>query len=338
MQFTVVAMLCLTFPLMTAAADPAAAPVPVRVAKLATVVVDLESSAPAEVLALNAATLSAQLAAVITGIHADVGQSVQSGDLLLELDATDYELAVQQAQAALTSSQAQKAQADARLTRARELGQQQYLSDDELLARETDVAVLAAQILSQQVQLAIARRQLSKTRILAPFDGAVTGRMAQLGAYVTPGSPLLSLSETARFELDAQVPDALADTLLRSSNMRFVSRNESWPVELIRLSPLVEAPLRSRRARLAFSGSAPPVGRSGELVWRVEKGLLPVNLVVRREGQLGVFLARGGIAQFTPLPGAQEGRPVAIDLPLDSDIVVDGRERLQPGDAIAVSQ
>ena len=70
----------------------------------------------------------------------------------------------------------------------------------------------------------------------------------------------------------------------------------------------------------------------------MDKGQLPSNLVSRRNGRLGVFLHLGGKAVFTPLPGAQEGRPVAIDLPLQSEIIIHGRDRVQDGDTVIVSR
>ena len=95
---------------------------------------------------------------------------------------------------------------------------------------------------------------------------------------------------------------------------------------------------RARRARFEFTGAAPSVGRSGEVVWRVARGQLPASLISRRDGTLGVFLLEGsreaGRAVFHSLPGAQEGRPATIDLPPDREVILRGRERLQDGDAV----
>ena len=316
----------------------AQSPAPVQVSTLDKVLVDLEWRAPADVKTLNSSTLAAEVSAVVKIIHADVGQQVAMGELLLELDPTDYELNLQQAEANLVSSKAQKANADARLKRARDLVQNQYLSQDELLANETDVVVMESRIRSNEVGVAIARRNLDKCRITAPFNGVVNQRTAQVGSYVTVGSPLLGFTEVDRFELEADIPAGLAPSIALANSIRFVSRNQSWPLELLRLSPIIDTSLRTRKARLAFIEEAPAVGRSGEVIWNVNNGLLPVDLVVRRGGILGVFLHVEGIATFTPLPGAQEGRPVPVDLPLDAEIVVQGRDRLQHGDRITPSR
>jgi RND family efflux transporter MFP subunit len=315
-----------------------AAQLAVSVEDISTVLVDLERRAPADVKPLNSAQISAEVAAVVKTLHADVGQRVSAGELLVELEARDYELNLNQARANLASSQAQKASADAKLARAQDLVKDKYLSDDTLLDRQTDAAVWSAQIRANEVAVAIAQRSLDKCRVLAPFDGVVVERTAQIGSYIGNGSPLVRVTQVDRFELDAEIPSNVADSLLMSDEIRFVSRGQEWPLKLLRLSPVIESERRTQRARLAFSGEAPAIGRSGEVVWHVDKGMLPSNLISRRNGQLGVFLHDQGKAVFTPLPGAQEGRPVAVELPADAEIITLGRNRLQDGDSVSVSR
>lgn len=322
-----VLFLALGLPGLQAAEDP----VPVQVAPVSEVLIDLERSAPAEVVPLNRSVLAAQVAAPVAAIHADAGQPVSAGDLLIELDPADFALALAQAEATLAALEAERVQARARLERARELGANQYLSADELLARETELAVVAARIQAQRVAVDTATRNLEKTRITAPFDGVVEQRFAQLGGYVVPGGPLVELVETERFELDAQIPAEFAASLEHAEPVFFRSRNERWPVRLLRLSPVVGRERRSRLARFGFDESAPAVGRSGEVVWRVEDGLLPASLVVRRNGRLGVFVADGDTARFHVLPEAQEGRPVPVAFDPGTLLVTAGRDRLQDG-------
>ncbi len=314
------------------------AQVSVRVDDVSNVLVDLERRAPADVRPLNNAQISAEVSAVVNTVHADVGQHVQAGDLLLELDPRDFQLNLNQALANLTSSQAQKASADAKLSRAEGLVQDNYLSADALLDRQTDAAVWSAQIRANEVAVAIAQRNLDKCRILAPFDGVVVERTAQVGSYVSNGNPLVRVIQIDRFELDAEVPSDVAGSLLAADEIRFVSRGQEWSLELLRLSPVIESERRSQRARFAFTESAPAVGRSGEVVWHVEKGMLPSSLISRRNGQLGVFLHDQGKASFMPLPAAQEGRPVAVDLPAGAEVITLGRDRLQDGDSVNVSR
>jgi RND family efflux transporter MFP subunit len=334
MRFIAILALLLT----TITPSLALAQVPVSVEPLESVLVDLERRAPADVRPLNDSLIAAEVAAVVQGVHAEVGQQVAKGDLLLQLDATDYELGLRQAEANLVSAKAQKAQADAKLERATELLENQYLSADALLDRETDVAVWAARILEAEVAIAVSQRNLEKCRVTAPFNGVVAERHAQVGAFVTNGNPLLRLTQVDQFELDAEIPVSVADSLETAETVEFLSRGQRWPVSLLRLAPTIEKERRSRRARFTFTGNAPAVGRSGEVVWQVEDGQLPSNLVARRNGQLGVFLHVDGKAVFKILPGAQEGRPVMVGLPGGSEVIIRGRDRVQDGDAVTVTR
>lgn len=310
----------------------------VRTQPLSEVLVDFERRAPAEVLALNDSSIAAEVSAVVLTVHADVGQVVSKGDLLLELDPLDYQLNLKQAEANLASNQAQLSQAEVKLKRAKTLGTNQYVSADELLERETSVMVFQAQIQSGDVAVAIARRNLEKCSIRAPFDGVVGDRMAQVGNFVRNGEVLIAVTQLDRFELDTRIPDSQADELAGSGQVRFESRGQSWPVELLRMSSVIDSQGRTRRARFVFMQDAPTVGRSGEIVWKVGEGLLPSNLISRRDGVLGVFLLDNGKARFQPLPGAQEGRPADVSLAPTSRVITLGRERLQDGADVTVQR
>ena len=171
----------------------AQAAVNVRAQDLNEVLVDFERRAPAEVRALNDSTIASEVSAVVLSLHADVGQAVKKGELLLELDPVDYQLNLKQAEANLVSSRARLSQANAKLKRAKTLGDSQYISADELLERETDVMVFNAQIQANEVAVSIARRNLDKCSLLAPFDGVVGKRMAQVGNFVRSGDPLIAV-------------------------------------------------------------------------------------------------------------------------------------------------
>ena len=310
----------------------------VRAQPLNEVLVNFERRAPAEVRALNDSTIAAEVSSVVLFVHADVGQAVREGDLLLELDPVDYQLNLKQAEANLASSKARLSQANAKLKRARTLGDNKYVSADELLERETDVMVFGAQIQANEVAVSVARRNLDKCSLTAPFDGVVGERMAQVGNFVRNGDPLIAVTQVDQFELNAEIPDAQADEVMHEGGIRFESRGHSWPVELLRFSPVISSQGRTRQARFAFTGNAPAVGRSGELVWQVGEGMLPSNLISRRSGVLGVFVVDSGKARFEPLPGAQEGRPVQVNLPATTQVITLGRDRLQDGATLNVQQ
>lgn len=308
----------------------------VEIAPLADIVVAREHRVPAEALPLNDSLLSAEVNAVVQEIAADVGARVSAGDLLIALEETDFALQLQAAEASLAAARSRLAEAEAKRDRAARLGDSQYVSEDELLTRETTVAVSLADIRNAEARVAIARRNLEKCRIIAPFDGVVQERPAQVGAYVTVGSPLLRLVQTDRLELAAEIPTSLSATLDEGAEAIFETQDGQWPVRLARLSDVVATDRRARRARFVFTADAPAPGRSGLVIWSSAQGQLPARMLSRRDGMLGVFLYRDGRAEFTPLPRAEEGRPVAVDLPVESLVIVQGQDRLQDGDPVAL--
>ncbi|VAW44073.1 hypothetical protein MNBD_GAMMA02-984, partial [hydrothermal vent metagenome] len=228
-------------------------------------------------------------------------------------------------------------QAALRLKRANELKQSQYISADDLLGRETDVAVLRADLWRLKVAQKSAKRSAEKTQVKAPFDGIVTARQAQQGQMMLLGLPLLKLVQVSEPQIHAKIPSHLASQLSKADRTFFVSNNKETAVDLIKLTQVIEQQTSMQTARFKPAAEV-LVGQTGQLVWYLKDQLLSADLVVKRQGQLGVFIANNGQAKFMPLPAAQEGRPVAIN---DSQtwsgpVIIGGRERLQDGQAISV--
>ncbi len=315
-----------------------AAPVPVTVAPLSSQLVDLEVRAPATVVPANRAVITAQVTALVDGIAADVGATVRKGEMLVRLDDRDARLSLSRARAELAALDAQIEQAAIRLRRGEELGESSFISDDELLERRTTLSVLRANREAQELAVAGAELTLSRTRIAAPFDAAVVARAAQVGSLAQPGTPLITLVQTNNREVDADLDPRYAGDVVDATGLYFESQGQRFPLELARLSPIIEVDSRVRKGRFRFAAAAAAIGSSGEVGWLDARGLLPVPLIVQRNGRLGVFIAEGERARFVVLPTAQEGRPARADLPAETLVVVRGQARLQDGDELAITR
>ncbi len=222
-----------------------------------------------------------------------------------------------------------------RLKRANELKNNQYISADDLLGRETDVAVLRADLLRLKVAEQAANRQAEKTKIRAPFAGVVTQRQAQQGQLLTVGSPIMNLVQISDPQIHAKIPGHLSSQLVQADRTAFLQNNTEVPVELIKLSNVIEQQTSIQTARFKPLGEV-VVGNTGQLVWYLTGQLLSAELVVKRQGKLGVFIVNGQQAKFMPLPNAQEGRPVPMNETPGWQVIIGGRERLQDGQIISV--
>lgn len=313
-----------------------AAPVEVGVRLLHEVALPDRGTAPASVIAPNDSRIAAEVTARVARVHAEVGGTVRAGQLLLELDPTDYRLALAQADAQVTAARARVALAEQRFQQAVTLRKKQFVSDDAVLELKTGVQAAEADLEVAQAQRAVAARNVEKCRIVAPFAGVVLERQAQVGAMATPGATLLRLVDLAPPEIEAQVQAIQADELPRATELTFDGQDRRYPVKLLRLSPVVEVAARTRVARLAFTAQAAPAGSSGTLRWLTPGVLLPPELMVKREQTLGAFVVENGRARFIPAPAAQEGRPFAVTLPPETPVVVRGQQGLTDGQAVTV--
>ena len=157
------------------------------------------------------------------------GDQVTRGQLLLRIDATQYEAMVARARGAVSEALAREAQARAGLlraeqaaTRARALHERDrsLISDEALEQAETELDVQtalleAARFGVDQARAALteAENQLSKTVIRSPLDGIVTrlnveeGETAIVGMMNNPGSLLLTISDLSVMEAVVEVDE-----------------------------------------------------------------------------------------------------------------------------------
>jgi len=318
--------------LLAASALAQEPPPATSVRTLAEIAIHPERDASAQVVSLNESRIAAEIAGRIEEVPVEVGQRLAKDAVVARLDCRDHELARDRALAGLAGARSRLALADQQLARSRELRAQGFISEEALSARQTDVEVLRAEVAQGDVQLASAERAVGKCVVRSPFAAIVRERLGQVGELAAPGSPLAVLVDAGRIEVAAQVQAKDAPSLARAARVRFAGAGGDRALALERISPAIDPQTRTREARLRFAGAAAPPGASGRIVWRDSDAHVPPEIVVRRAGRLGVFVANGGQAHFHALPDAQEGRPARAEgLAAGARIVVKGQLALKDG-------
>ncbi len=332
------AAIALTLAVTTAMATAARAQqdaVRVTVLPLSEVAVTLSESAPATAIGLSQARVASRLSGVVDTIEVEVGERAGAGEVLATLDCTEYRQALARAEAQLDALEARRRLADEQLARALKLLPTRNISEEQVNQRRAEADAAAAELVAQGAQIAIADRQVEHCRIQSPFDGVVTGRHASRGDFVSPGSAIVDVLDTAAVEVSTRLP---LQAVARIGRQRLVFRTElgEYPVRLRTMLPVVDGSSRSREARLAFTGEPALAGTPGRLAWVSDAPAIPAHLLVEREEGLGVFVAAEDAARFVPLPGALAGRPAQTDLDPATPIVVEGRHLLEPGSSIQI--
>lgn len=288
-----------------------------------------ERSAQAQVVSLNESKIAAELSARIVKLAVEPGQRIDRGTLIAQLDCRDYDLAVERAQAATKASEARARLADLQHARALKLATEGFISKDGMDIRGAERDTAGADVAVNTAALNTVRAAQARCVVRAPFPSIVLERLAQEGEIALPGTPLVSLLDSSRIEVRAEVQEADVAGLRTARQITFVNADTRYPLRLLRLSPARLKASRLAEARLRFTAAAAAPGSSARVIWASPDMHVPAELLARRQGRLGVFVATDKTARFHPLPNAQEGRPAKAEgLSADSRIVVRGMGEL----------
>lgn len=306
----------------------------VRTVRLGDVLAIPEFSAPATVVARNAPSLAAEIAARVEDISVKVGDGVTADDLLVRLDCRRYESLLTARQAAVDRARAQQSFAEQQLQRARNLQRKKSISEELLDQRRTDLATAEADLLASEQELRLAEIDVGHCDVRAPVDAVVTERTTSVGSYANVGTVLLKLLEVEGQEVSVDLRHDQADGLQSAHSVVFANDGTDHPVTLRTLLPRVDPVARTREARLVFKGEAAVAGTPGRIVWYGARSMLPSDYLVRRDGRLGVFVLDADRARFIEIPDAQDGRPAVLQLAPETLLISEGRQRLVDNDLV----
>ncbi len=169
--------------------------------------------------------ISADISGRVTDLYVEEGQWVEQGDVLLRIDRSSFEAAVNRATASVAQARAQAAQAranllraESELERAEQLAPQNLLSPADLEQARTQLMVTEAQmeaaehgVTQAEAGLSEANDQLRKTTISAPMSGHVVrlnievGETAVVGTMNNAGSLLLTIADLSEMEARVRV-------------------------------------------------------------------------------------------------------------------------------------
>jgi len=185
-------------------------PQPVSVATVQRRDLAVAIDAIGSITAANTAVVRAKVAGELKAIYFKEGQSVKAGQLLALIDPRSFEIARDQALAALARDKAQLENARADLTRYKDLVAQEAAPRQQLDTQVATVRQLEATVQSDQATLDSAKLQLSYTRVTAPISGQVGLKQADLGNNVTTTDTngIVSIAQTQPAAVVFAVPDA----------------------------------------------------------------------------------------------------------------------------------
>ena len=139
----------------------------------------------------------------------EIGSKVKAGDVLINLDPTDYEIQVKQAENARDLARAAEIQANANYERVRALYENRSASKSALDAARAAYEAAHEQDNIAKKQRKLARRKLEYTELQTPVDGAISEIFVEENENVQPGQPVAILTAGSDFEVKIAIPEIL---------------------------------------------------------------------------------------------------------------------------------
>ncbi|HEX7889035.1 MAG TPA: efflux RND transporter periplasmic adaptor subunit [Ramlibacter sp.] len=243
-----------------------APPEPVRSVKVMTVSASgLQSryEFSGEVRARLESRLGFRVAGKITQRQAEVGQHVQPGAVLAQLDPQDYRLAAEAARAQLAAAQTNRDLAAADYKRYQTLREQNFISGAELERRESTLKAAQAQFEAAQAQLASQGNQAGYTRLVADVSGVVTAVEAEPGQVVSAGSPVVRIAADGPRDVAFSVPEDKVASLRAGTdvNLRLWAGNTELQGRIREVAASADPVTRTYPVKVSIEGAAqPPLG------------------------------------------------------------------------------
>jgi len=223
--------------------------------------------------------LVAQVSGIVVSVSNNfvAGGFFRAGEVLLQIDPSDYQTALKRAEASLASRKAKLAEEKSRSEQAikdwRNLGRKGDPPD--LVMRKPQLADAMANVLAAEADIDKARRDLERTKISVPYDGLLRERRVDIGQYVTTGTQLgisfavdtaeirlpLAEADLAFLNLPAATDTKIEDYPEVSLSSEVGGVTKTWDARLIRTEGVLD---ESSRVLYAVASVIDPYGFLGQ--------------------------------------------------------------------------
>ena len=194
---------------------------------------------PGKLYAVQQSKVAFQIGGKIQSISVDIGDRVEKGSVLAELDNREI-------LANLNQADAKYKLAEQLLERFKDLKAQGHISIQELDRAKSDFAVAKSQQDFYKVKF-------EQTKILAPFNGLIQSRYLDEGTVVNAGLPILEILDSEKVEAHVAMPLSLVDKISLQESYSFDLNGNKVLGVLKRLSPMSLGGSNNRLAIFEFN-------------------------------------------------------------------------------------
>lgn len=264
--------------------------------------------------ATQTAFVKAKVAGELQRLTVREGDTVRAGQVLAQIDPTDLQLRLRQAQQQAEAARAQLDIAERALANNQALVKQGFISTTALQTAEANASGARATLQAAQAATALAQKALADATVTAPISGLVAQRLVQPGERVALDARLLEIVDPSQLELEVPVPpeDVAALRVGATASLQVEGHPQPVGARVLRINPSASS---GARTVPAYLGVAPTPGlRQGLFAQGVialaqrEALVLPVAAVRVDAAQPYALLLQAGRVQRRVLSLGQRGR------------------------------
>jgi RND family efflux transporter MFP subunit len=263
-------------------------------------------SEPGSVVSDDRIDLSSRVVGFIKSLNVREGQEVKKGDVLVQIDPSDVNEAIRQAQAGVAAVKNDLADAERDLSAFSTGATQGWASTDTKLKAQVRRDIAQTALTKAEAALASARAQQPYTTISSPVGGVVVARYKHSGDMATTGVPILTIESRQVLLFKVFVPESNVGRI--KPGMAGSVRIDALPGEAIkgtiqRIIPSGDPVTRRYQVEVALPVSPEILpgmfGRAEFVLDSSPAPAIPKQVLVKRGGLEGVFVVEGNnVAHF----------------------------------------
>ncbi len=309
------------------------------------------------ITAANTVTVRSRVDGQLLAIHFQEGQQVKAGDLLAEIDPSQFKVALAQAQGQLAKDRATLANAQRDLARYQQLVKTNLVSRQELDAQQALVSESAGTLKADEASVASAQLQLDWSRITAPVDGRVGLKQVDVGNQISSGDTtgIVVLTQTHPIDLVFTLPESDIATVVKAQKAGTPLSVEAWDRtnkqklsvgSLLSLDNQIDATTGTIKLKARFNNEDdalfPNQFVNARMLVDTQQNAVVIPTSALQMGNEGNFVwglnADNKVSKHLVTTGIQDSQKVVISAGLSAGdrVVTDGIDRLTEGAKVEV--